>query len=412
MELRRIVYGLFACLLIGELPSFGAPGEDNGEIAVRARRMAIDGKRQEALAILSRRLEEHASDVDARLVYGVVLSWEGRYEEARRALEHVLDQSPAYEDARSALINVEMWSDHPKRAEEVAREGQRRQPANVSFLLARAKALRKLNQPKEALDLVNNLLVLEPGNRQAKEIRQTLLEEAQRWETGIDQFYAWYNDGRGGWRENRVSFKRQTRIGSLAARLSRAHRFGATGHLIEIESYPRFRAGAYGFFSLGISPDSTLFPHYRVAGEVWQTLPFSMEGSLGFRRMKFAGNNVTLLTGSMARYFFGNWLLTYRPFVSMGGGDYSVSQQVWGRRYYSGIERFAGFRFGRGASPFEVRTVNDIEFLHAYTYMGEVNWRFQRRWAFNLLAGMSDQQRSGRPNLKQYFVDGAIYFKF
>ncbi len=37
----------------------------------------------------------------ARLLYGLMLSWEGRYDDASRELRHVLEQTPAYDDARA-----------------------------------------------------------------------------------------------------------------------------------------------------------------------------------------------------------------------------------------------------------------------------------------------------------------------
>ncbi len=76
-------------------------------------------------------LQSHLSstprDVDARLVYGLMLSWDGRYDEARAELQRVLTQTPEYTDARVALMNVEWWSgrtsrgQRPRDADPVAR---------------------------------------------------------------------------------------------------------------------------------------------------------------------------------------------------------------------------------------------------------------------------------------------------
>ena len=59
-------------------------------------------------------LESHLAnsprDVDARLLYGVVLSWDGRYDDAGRELRRVLDQTPTYNDARVALANMAWWT--------------------------------------------------------------------------------------------------------------------------------------------------------------------------------------------------------------------------------------------------------------------------------------------------------------
>ncbi len=70
--------------------------------------------------MLETHLSEAPRDVDARLLYGLVLSWEGRYDEARPVLQQVLTQAPAYTDARVALMNVEYWSGHSAAALEQA----------------------------------------------------------------------------------------------------------------------------------------------------------------------------------------------------------------------------------------------------------------------------------------------------
>jgi hypothetical protein len=101
---------------------------------------------------------------DARVLLGTVLSWEGRYDEARRELEVVLTGRPTHGDALLASINVELWSDHPERAEELARRGLAERPADPNYLLARARALVALKRSTEARDALDRLL----GDRSAQ----------------------------------------------------------------------------------------------------------------------------------------------------------------------------------------------------------------------------------------------------
>ncbi len=91
-----------ACLFTAPLR---AAGQD--DILTKARAAATSGRRAEALSMLETHLAEAPRDVDARLLYGLVLSWEGRYDEARPVLQQVLTQAPGYTDARVALMNVE-----------------------------------------------------------------------------------------------------------------------------------------------------------------------------------------------------------------------------------------------------------------------------------------------------------------
>lgn len=81
------------------------------------------------------------------MLLGTVLSWEGRYDEARRELEAVLAGNPTHGDALPALINVELWSGHSAAAEELANSLQ-------TVTLLSTKLRRQLAESvQEALEL-------------------------------------------------------------------------------------------------------------------------------------------------------------------------------------------------------------------------------------------------------------------
>ena len=105
---RAGAVALAALLLIG---GGGADaGAQTGDIRAAARTAAIAGRRDEAVTMLERHLNDSPRDTDARLLLGVVLSWDGKYDEADRELRRVLEQSPTYNDARVALANVAWWT--------------------------------------------------------------------------------------------------------------------------------------------------------------------------------------------------------------------------------------------------------------------------------------------------------------
>src|ERR1700730_4249124 len=105
------------CLITTAPPAFCQ--ESDRDVIARARSLAIANERLEALALLDKRLADHPDDSDAWTLYGVILSWGGRYDDARKVLDSVLERNANHGDALPALINVELWSDHPERAEEL-----------------------------------------------------------------------------------------------------------------------------------------------------------------------------------------------------------------------------------------------------------------------------------------------------
>src|ERR1700675_882796 len=208
------------------------------DIVARARSLAIGQQRPEALVLLETQLAEHPDDTDARTLYGIILSWEGRYDDARKALESVLERNSTHGDALPALINVELWSDHPESAEARASQALHTRPNDTSLLMSKARALRALNRTADAADAIDRLLEVDPTDQQAKQLRSDLKDSLRDWETSLDQSYEWFSEHQAPWPETQLALKRQTRLGSVFVRISHAHRFSLDSNLIEIEAYP------------------------------------------------------------------------------------------------------------------------------------------------------------------------------
>ena len=130
------------------------PIDLSGDVVARARELATTGRRAEAIALLRARLEQRPTDSDARTLLGTVLSWEGDYPAARAELERVIAEHPGHGDATPALIRVELWSDEPLRAEEIARNALLRDPDDTTLLYLHAKAQHALMHDSDALAVI------------------------------------------------------------------------------------------------------------------------------------------------------------------------------------------------------------------------------------------------------------------
>src|SRR4029079_13989441 len=107
---------------------------------VEARALAQRGERARALALLRYDLEATPNDSAARALSGPILSWEGRYAEARAELGTVAKAIPDHGDAVRAAIRVELWSEQPKQAEELATRALQHEGDKVDPLVLRARA--------------------------------------------------------------------------------------------------------------------------------------------------------------------------------------------------------------------------------------------------------------------------------
>ena len=367
----RTVMALVVTLLVGStLAAQPLPAPTPADAVSDARGLAFSGRRHDALHLLRAHLVADPDDTEARTLYGTVLSWEGLYDEARAQLQSVLERHPTHGDALPALANVELWSDHPERAESLTARGLTVHPTSSSLYITRARALWNLSREKDALDAVDGALIVDAGNETALSLRRALRDTQRYWRANVAYGFDAFSDNRAGWAETRYSVTRQTRMGSVTGRLYRAERFGTADHQVEIDAYPRFREGTYAYVSGAFAPSPSLFPQYRVAGDIYQSLGAGFEASVGYRRMQFT-DAVNIYVGSLTKYR-GSWMLTGRMFLTPGVVGTSTSVHGIARRYWSDGVGYIGVRYGRGAYRDEVRSRNDLELLSSDSFGAEL----------------------------------------
>jgi YaiO family outer membrane protein len=377
----------------------------------RARKLAFNEQRAEALALLEGSLQESPTDTDARTLYGIVLSWEGRYDQARKELETVLERYPDHNDALPALINVELWSHHFGRAEELARRALAKRPNDTGLVMSQARALENLQRPNDALDVLGKLLDLDPNQPQARGLRDELRDGQRRWEGSLAQSYDWFNDGRSRWLESQVGLKYlMPSFGSVIARFSQANRYGLDSSLVELDAYPRIRKGLYGYLNVGWSPDKRLYPGNRFGAELFQSLPRGIEVSGGLRSLGFS-SRVNVYTGSVSKYH-GHWLMTARTYLTPDSSGDSYSVQFQARRYFGDDTSYFVARYGIGGAPIISGSVNEIEVLRSHSMGGEMNWRLARRWTLNFMGSHSLEDRVYQSRLGHNSASIAAYFRF
>ena len=380
------------------------------DVVTRARALAAAGQRGEAITLLQDSVAVSPGNSDARVLLGTVLSWEGRYDEARRELEAVLAESPAHGDALPAMINVELWSNHFGRAEVLTSRALRNRPNDTAMLLARARALSALTRQTDARDTLDRLLVIDPRNQEALEMRRSVQASLHLWQVHVNSSYDAFSDHRVAWREWQMSVGRTTPIGSIIFKGSRAERFGLEDNQFEFEAYPRFRPGTYAYVAGAYSPNAILYPRYRYAADLYQSLGAGFEGSAGFRRLGF-GRGVNIYAGSLSKYY-GPWLFTGRAFVTPDSAGTTRSYQGSIRRYFGGAGTYVGVRYGRGGWREELLNRNDFEVLDSHVGAAEATVILSGHLELNLSGSYSREDRVEQRNVRQYSLSTGLGFRF
>ena len=384
---RFIVYiaVLAAILVFVPRPALALAEED---VLASARRLAYSGRehRDQALALLKDYLDKE-DDSDARTLYGTVLSWQGRYDEARVQLKIVLAAHPNHGDALPALLNVE-------------------------WMLAEAKALRKLNREHEATKVLDQILAMDHDNKDAAQMHREITVDSLKQEVQVSHSYDWFSDGRSGQHESVLSFSNPTPLGSVLARVSRADRFSLVSYQTELEFYPHIRPGTYGFVNVGYSYDANLYPRYRVGADLFHNVGHGYEVSGGYRHLGFTGG-VDIYTFSLAKYY-KNFLFTGRGFVTPGAPGTSGTA-LFSARYFlgnEGLHDYVELRYSRGASPAQARTTEDILVLSSNRWILAYDKVVHNRFSLQFSGGAGQSERAGLANLWQYTLQGALYYRF
>jgi YaiO family outer membrane protein len=347
------------------------------DVIAQARAMSAEGRRADGLALLESHLKDSPGDIDARLTYGLLLSWEGKYDEARTELRRVLAVAPDYADARVALMNVEWWS----------------------------------GRTAEARDLSTQILAREPGHPQAKLVRQRLDARSRPWTAQSWYAVDTFNDGTSPWHETGVSLGRETPMGSVIVRGTNASRFGYTDQLVEVEAYPTFRAGTYAYVGVGGGTKRDLYPTYRAAFDLYQSLGRGLEVSGGYRRLVFA-EPVSIYAATLTQYV-GQWSVTGKTyFVPSAVGD-SWSFHAESRRYVGSTGRsFVGLTISQGFSREEPRGVGDVIALQSNTFRGQADLEVTNRLRLLITSSSTRQERAVRSTLWQTTLSVGAAYRF
>lgn len=159
-------------------------------------------------------------------------------------------------------------------------------------------------------------------------------------------------------------YRRETSLGPLLGRWNYADRFQRTGGQLEAEWYPGIAKGMNGYLSYAYSANS-LFPSQRAGLELFQSLPRSLEGSLGGRFLIFeTGNDLAIYTASMA-WYVASYYLVARVFLSPGSAGTTRALVIQLRKYFVEPDEFVFVRVGGGISPDEQSTQSSLG-SHAY----------------------------------------------
>jgi len=138
------------------------------------RTLIFDGNKHEGRIVLRRLLRMRPGFIDARLLYGRSLGWNGEYEEAMGQFIAARERNPGYYDVYNALADVWFWQGYPDKSVEFLNQGLGHNPNHPELLYRLARAYNQKGDIDRAMAEVSKALELDPEYHEARELRNSL----------------------------------------------------------------------------------------------------------------------------------------------------------------------------------------------------------------------------------------------
>lgn len=313
-----------------------------------ARNLAFNKQRKQAQDTLVFILTKYPDYHDVRAFLATTYSWDGDYKKARTEFKYILEKDANTKSTWISAINNELWAEAPYAALEMTSEALNKFPDDADILFLKASAEENTNNPLEAFNTIELLLAKNPENQKAKDYQNSLNIKLRKNTIGfrseVDLFSAIYDP----MQYYTLKYARQTKYGSMIAKVNFDRRFGENGIQYEVDLYPKISKGFYAYLNLGLA-NSSLFPDIRYGAELYKSLPKSFEVSLGFRTLKFS-TATNIFTGSLG-WYTGNDYWTFRTYLTPGDAGLSSSGTLGYRKYRKDSNNYLGFSLGFGISP-------------------------------------------------------------
>lgn len=313
-----------------------------------ARELAFNEQRKQAQDTLLLILTKYPDYHDIRSFLASTYSWDGDYEKAKKEFAYILKKDSNRLDTWEAAIKNELWSEAPFSALEMANKALKVFPKNPEILYLKASAEDDSNNQEEALLTLENSLKENPNHEKTSTYIASLTNELSHNVIAFRSSVDIYSDVFDPMQFHLLKYVRQTKYGSIHAKINLSRRFQSNGAQFEIDMYPRIAKGLYAYLNIGAS-NSFLFPEIRYGGELYKSLPKGFEASFGFRALKYS-STTTIYTGSVG-WYTGNSYWSFRTYITPGDSGSSKSGTLNYRRYRADANNYFSVDAGAGFSP-------------------------------------------------------------
>ena len=358
----------------------GAP-EDQELLFLLARARAYDNDYDGALRTLDVLVGLSPKNSDYLMLRARIESWRGNRAAARAGYEEILAHSPDNAEALAGLGQLASWNGDTSVAERYYLASLARDAKNPEVHFALGNVYLWQGAFAKARESYLRARGLDPKNPEYKKALTRIPGRTDaRYEFRFLYQPETFTDGRDSFRSGQAAFLwRLPKKGpSLVFKGEATRRFGLEDTQVGLEVYPRLWKGGSAYLDFSASPSgASLYPKYAGLLEIYQAVSGSWDISAGYRRMKFPGNSVSIIIGSVG-WYAGPFYTNARVYFSPKSRESSVSWLLLTRWYFKDRNYFYG-GYGQGTRSIEIAATGDLDYQDVQTAMAGLNVTVFRR---------------------------------
>jgi len=342
---------------------------------ILAQAYSFSGQWDKAENIINGLLKNHPKNIDVLLFKARLQAWRKKYSEAEKGFNHVLSLDPKNEEALIGLADTAHWQGKLKEAKKIYLKllEETKEKGEIYYKLG--LLYNNMGNYAKAKKYLTEATRICPDQIEYKEVLEKIHPKFKdNFELRYHYHIQAFNDNRKDYIDNQFNLYMnipalQT---SLLLWLDQTRRFDTQDHQYKMEFYPKLWQKSYGHFYFTFSPKSIHYPSSSYLGEIYQSFLASAEISLGYRKMDFKENPVSIYNGSLGYYWnqYYSWL---RVYYIPEEKENSLSWTANIRRYFSN-DNYISLGFGIGSRPFEVMTAEDLWTSHVKIFLAGFNF--------------------------------------
>ncbi len=391
------------------------PQQDASDWQAQAREQVDIHKLDAALALVDQRLQQNASDVEARSWRGRLLAWQGHWAAAETEYRRVLEQIPNDTEILCGLADVLLWQKKFKDALRVIDRARAIDPGQRQILLRRARILRVLQSTSEAKSQYRELLRLDPKNQEVRNELGGLAAETKH-ELRVGSDGSTFNYTTPAEDEVVVLTSHWTRRFTTTFNSGFYQRFGElASNLVGSGSY---RISNTDWITLGgaFANHQEIIPENEAFFEYGHGLRFSgrwvkgLEASYQQHWFWYQGAHVLTLSGTQLYYLPKDW--TWFFLLTGARSGFTGTRIEWVPSGYTRLgfplhgNLGGNITFANGTENFAA--IDQIGHFSARTFAGGLKYRLA--WNQDISGYLALQKRTGGETQNSYGVSYGFHF--